>query len=473
MKKITYETNLMKKLNHPNITKILELFEDKDYILIIMEYINGGNLFSFVKKRRKVSEKTAKFLFKQIILGIKHIHSHNIVHRDIKLENILIDLNNNIKICDFGIGRVLASPDQLLFDQCGTPMYIAPEILLSTKETGYKGFPVDIWSSGIALYILLSGTLPFSFKNGSSISIEESEKNNHHNTEELQFAIVNSEPKYIENVSEEARDLLRGLLNKNPDKRLTCNEILAHPWLKDINENLDNNKYHLFTKAEMKMLSKTYVDYRKDKNDNLKENFSLSNLFNDNKDKNKNSEKNEETKSSILAPFNSIIEEDEDELNFDNFDFMDDLNNDKILLENGIISIGHKVKEFNMLYEMNNNCEFDNGIIINSKTNSAVSESNNTINSAINDSLPKNNDLIRKEDKRYTVNNNLNNFTIKARKLIKDNNEKNKENQEKNKILNHLENMGYNKNYVKECIKNNVLCYASTAYFLMLNYDKI
>lgn len=223
----------------------------------------------------------------------------------------------------------------------------------------------------------------------------------------------------------------------------------------------------------MKILSKTYVDYRKDKNDNLKENFSLSNLFKDSKDKSKSNEKNEETKSSILAPFNSIIEDDEDELNFDNFDFMDDLNNDKILLENGIISIGHKVKEFNMLYEMNNNCEFDNGIIINSKTNSVISETNNSINTIISDSLPKNYDQIWKEDKRYTVNNNINNFTIKAKKLIKDNNNKNKENQEKNKILNQLESLGYNKNYVKECIKNNVLCYASTAYFLMLNYDKI
>ena len=152
---------------------------------------------------------------------------------------------------------------------------------------------------------------------------------------------------------------------------------------------------------------------------------------------------------------------------------MDDLNNDKILLENGIISIGHKVKEFNMLYEMNNNCEFDNGIIINSKTNSVISETNNSINTIISDSLPKNYDQIWKEDKRYTVNNNINNFTIKAKKLIKDNNNKNKENQEKNKILNQLESLGYNKNYVKECIKNNVLCYASTAYFLMLNYDKI
>ena len=167
MKKIMYETNLMQKLNHPNITKILEMFEDDKYILIIMEYINGGNLFSFVKKRRKLSEKIAKFLFRQIILGIKHIHSKNIVHRDIKLENILIDLNNRVKICDFGIGVILNSEDELLYDQCGTPMYMAPEIILCSKKKGYKGFPVDIWSSGIALYIMLSGTLPFNIKNKS------------------------------------------------------------------------------------------------------------------------------------------------------------------------------------------------------------------------------------------------------------------------------------------------------------------
>ena len=135
----------MKKLNHKNITKILEMFEDDKYILIIMEYINGGNLFSFVKKRRKLSEKISKFLFKQIILGLQHIHSHNIVHRDVKLENILIDLNNTIKICDFGIGRVLSNPDDLLYDQCGTPMYMAPEILFSHKRKDIKVF---LWTYG-------------------------------------------------------------------------------------------------------------------------------------------------------------------------------------------------------------------------------------------------------------------------------------------------------------------------------------
>ena len=493
MKKILHETNLMKKLNHPNITRILELFEDKEYILIIMEYINGGNLFSFLKKRRKVSEKTAKFLFKQIILGIKYMHNQNIVHRDIKLENILIDLNNNIKICDFGIGRILSSPEQLLYDQCGTPMYIAPEILLSSKEKGYKPFPVDIWSCGIALYILLSGSLPFSFKNGKSVSIEESDKNENNNSEELQFSIINSEPKHIENISDEARDLLKGLLNKNPDKRLNCDEILSHIWLKDVNDNTDNNKYHLFTKAEMKMLSKTYVDYRKDKNDNLKENFTLSNLFND--DKNNKNDKNSETKSSILAPFNSINNKDEDDDDNDDFYFdefiLDDFNNKNIHLENGIISIGNKVKEFNMLYEMNNNCEVDNGIIINSKTNTLVSITDNnniTINSLTESFSEKYETLWKSEKenqenfKNQKIKNLTNNKGTKIKRIIKDykdnkndENNKNYENKDNeiDNILNQLEKIGYDKKYVKEVVENNILCHAYTAYFHLLNYDKI
>ena len=489
MKKIKYETNLMKKLNHPNVTKILELFEDKDYILIIMEYLNGGNLFSFLKKRRKVSEKTAKFLFKQIMLGIQYIHSHNIVHRDIKLENILIDLNNNIKICDFGIGRVLTDPNQLLYDQCGTPMYIAPEILLSTNQKGYKGFPVDIWSSGIALYILLSGTLPFSIKNGKSISIEESEKNND-NSEELQFSIINNEPKDIENISSDAKDLLKGLLNKDPEKRLTCEQILSHPWLKGVNENVDSNKYHLFTKAEMTMLSKTYVDYRKDQNDNLKENFTLSNLFIDDKKGNSKNEKNEETKSSILAPFNSVNENnDYDDDFYDDDSIMDDFNNKNIHLENEIINIGNKVKEYNMLYEMNNNCEVDNGIIINSKTNTLTSN-NNTI-CSLEDSFTERCGMLWKKEKQKEKekekekdndkkNKNNNKFlSTEVKKMIDEPNYNDKYNKNNdniiqiNNILNQIESLGYDKQYVQECIKNNILCHASTVYFLMLNYDKI
>ena len=461
MKKIKYETNLMKKLNHPNITKILELFEDREYILIIMEYINGGNLFSFLKKHRKVSEKTAKLLYRQIILGIKYIHEQGIVHRDIKLENILIDLNNNIKICDFGIGRVLSSPDQPLFDQCGTPMYIAPEILLCSKEKGYKGFPVDIWSSGVVLYILLSGTLPFAFKNTSSSLSENNESNlseDNNNNTELQYSIINKEPKQIENISKEAEDLLKKILKKNPEKRITCEEILNHPWMKGIS---DSNKYHLFTKAEINILSKTYVDYRKDESENLKESFTISNLFIDSEDnfKKKNLNKNVETKSSILAPFNSVDKSNIEDGLYNEGLIMDDCNNKKIRIENDIIKVGNKVKEFDMLYELNNNCEVDNGIIINSQTNTISSKSSNKSNNSI--YINKN----IKDNIGFIFGENLETKEKKENNYIKKTNNE--------KILNQIELLGYDKKYVKDCVKNNILCHASAAYFLMLNYDNI
>ena len=470
MKKILYETNLMQRLNHPNITKILEMFEDDKYILIIMEYINGGNLFSFVKKRRKLSEKISKFIFKQIILGIKHIHSKNIVHRDIKLENILIDLNNRVKICDFGIGVILESKDELLYDQCGTPMYMAPEILLSSKKKGYKGFPVDVWSSGIALYIMLSGTLPFNIKkkekieknnnkNNSESEISENDDEDditlsNNNNYELQYSIVNKKPKHIEKISNEARDLLKGLLNKNPDKRLTIEQILNHPWLNteevDNNDHIINNKYKLFTKAEQIMLSKNYIDYRIKGNDDLRENFTLSNL-NDSKENN-NLNSNIKTKSSILAPYNTLIENesfkynDEGEVEFDNGELFSDFNNSKIILENDIINMGKKVKQLYINYELNNNGELDNGMIIQTK-----SKSNTFCN------------LSSENSKSISEENFDNNYEdyIKKEKIKKE------------KILGLVENLGYDKKYVLDCVENNKLCHASAVFYLLMNYENI
>ena len=452
MKKILSETDLMKKLNHPNVTKILEMFEDDEYILIAMEYINGGNLFSFVKKRRKLSEKTAKFLFKQIILGIKHIHSKKIVHRDIKLENILIDLNNNIKICDFGIGRILKSEKQLLYDKCGTPMYMAPEILLSSKTKGYEGYPVDIWSSGISLYIMLSGTLPFNLKNNESSEMSD-ESNSNSNNIELQYSIINKEPKKVEKISDEARDLLKGLLNKNPKRRLTIEQILNHPWLMDEEKNNNkkkNKKYHLFTKAEMIMLSKTYIDYRNGLIEDLKENFTISNLKLENKE---NPEKNKKlknitTKSSLLAPYNTLIQN-EESLSEDYQDEFDDLANPKIKLENEILVINNKAKEFNLNYELNNNGECDNGMLINTKTDTISSANNQSQISSRNeneDDLDDNSDNDENEDEH----------------------EKKTE-----KILEEIEKIGYDRKYVMNCVKNNELCHASAIFYLMMNYKDI
>ena len=446
MKKIQYETELMKRFNHKNITKILEVFNDEEYMLIIMEYINGGNLFSFVKKRRKLSEKMAKFLFRQIILGIQHIHSKNVVHRDIKLENILIDFDNNVKICDFGIGKVLENEDELLYDKCGTPMYMAPEIILANDDNGYKGFPVDIWSSGITLYIMLSGSLPFNIKNKNNNKEDMAlnsikDKNNIF----LQNQIINVKPKEIENISIEAKNLLKGLLNKNPSKRLTCSQILNHPWLKHSNNNMDS--LNLFTKAELTMMSKTYIDYRKGELEDLKENFTLSNLRND---EIKLEEKNVTTKSTILDPFNSCINNDNNSSNNDLVimdDSFDDFKNENIKLENDIMIFNNKVKEFNLNFEVNNNQEVDNGMIIKTQSDNVSSSSSMNNSLSLND-ISK--DFIEE----------------------KNNNKKNELNVDKN-ILNEIEQYGYDKKYVLNCIENNKLCHASTVFYLLKNYKDI
>ena len=465
MNKILYETKLMSKLNHQNITKILEMFEDEEYILIIMEYINGGNLFSFVQKRRKLSEKISKFLFRQIILGIKHIHSQNIVHRDIKLENILINLNNTIKICDFGISRILSSPDELLYEQSGTPMYMAPEILLSTKDKGYKGFPVDIWSAGIALYIMLSGTFPFNIKKYSDSFFDANDVAKKNIV--LKNIIINQNPKPIEKISDNARDLLNGLLNKDPNKRFTIDEILKHPWINNEEINNKNIRYHLFTKSERTMLSKSYKDYRKTNMENIQENFSISNLKQDINNKTDNI-----TKSFILTPYNSlffsekfIIEEENIEKYIDSQ--FDDFNNANITLEKDIIFFNNKVKEYNIFYEINNNNEVDNGMLINTKNNSATSSS--FTNDIINNSLIKTESLFCVKEKRNEDDNEVYYEGSEIKVLI--NQKSDSEEKNENKIFEKIENLGYDKQYVKKCLKDNLLCHATSVYFLLKNYD--
>ena len=434
--KILYETNLMKRLNHPSIVRILETFETNEYMLIIMEYINGGNLYSFVKKRRKLTEQTAKFLFWQIIHGIHYMHSVGIVHRDIKLENILIDLHNNVKICDFGIGKVLPQTNNdtyVLHEQCGTPMYIAPEILLSTHDKGYKPFPVDMWSSGVALYIMLSGQLPFPIEN----------KNN----SELQYAIVHSQPTCVDGISAEAQDLLFGLLDKNPATRYTAEDVLKHRWFIDENFNYNPERYHLFTKAEMMMLSKTYIDYRYAKEEDLIECFSISNLRNDDEtvcDNNNNNIKNNETKSLILAPFNSMVTNSCNDVD-DSINESERNNSTVHLLQlkNNVLLFNNKIKEYNLNYELNNNGELDNGVLVNSKFDI---ENNINISSTIND------------NNEQCINN-----------TIKTTNDK----ERKEGILRKMKEMGYDKEYVEEVLRKGELCYVTAVYFLIENYEHI
>ena len=419
-------------------------------------------------------------------------------------------MNNNVKICDFGIGRKLENKKQLLHDQCGTLMYMAPEILLSSKEKGYEGFPVDIWSAGISLYIMLSGTLPFNYKNKKknknneeeddddeeeeeeeSISNSKSKsKKNDDDNFELQYNIVYKEPKHIEKISDEARDLLKGLLNKNPKKRFTCEQILNHPWLYNFKEKYNSsNKFHLFTKAEMIMLSKTFIDYRRANYDDLKENFTLSNLENES-DKNNLNEQNITSKSSILAPYNSIISDYDNSsassiIKHNNDDSFDDFNNSKIKLEKDQIVFSKKIKEYNRLYELNNNGEVDNGVLINSKTQSSVNISERSNNSRIENKI-KDSDMNLNFKGSFVIfdENEDEVYRIKETKqkiediTVKNDNGKNLDEEiehkiKSNNILNQMSIMGYDKKYVLDCVEKNELCHASTVYYLMMNYENI
>ena len=156
--KVMQEVYILSKIRHNKIVRLYEVFESQKHFLLVMEYCGrGGDLLQLVKKNKKLDEQRAKTIFKQVVHGVAHCHCRSVLHRDIKLDNILMDLTGNIKICDFGVSRLIKK-DQIIQEQCGTPAYLAPEII---ADKGYKGFNVDIWSLGVLLYTMLQGTVPF------------------------------------------------------------------------------------------------------------------------------------------------------------------------------------------------------------------------------------------------------------------------------------------------------------------------
>lgn len=156
-KKVMQEFSILKQIRHPSVIQLYETFESTKHILFVIELCCGGDLLSYVRKKKKLSEPMSKSIFKNLIDGLNYCHSKGVLHRDIKLDNILLNAAGHIKICDFGVSKQVRE-GEIMTEQSGTPAYIAPEIL---RDKGYEGFAVDVWSAGVVLYAMLYGTVPF------------------------------------------------------------------------------------------------------------------------------------------------------------------------------------------------------------------------------------------------------------------------------------------------------------------------
>lgn len=208
------EISIMRRLRHPNIVKLFEVLATKSKIYFVLEFAKGGELFTKVCKGR-FSEDLSRRYFQQLISAIGFCHSHGVFHRDLKPENLLLDENWDLKVSDFGLSALTDQilPDGMLHTLCGTPAYVAPEIL---AKNGYDGAKVDIWSCGVILYVFNAGYLPF---NDTNLMV-------------MYRKIYKGEFRVPKWTSPDLDCLLSRLLDTNPETRITVDEILRDPWFK-------------------------------------------------------------------------------------------------------------------------------------------------------------------------------------------------------------------------------------------------
>lgn len=212
MEQIKREISIMRLVRHPNVVALKEVLATKTKIFFIMEYVRGGELFAKVAKGR-LKEEVARKYFQQLISAVDYCHSRGVSHRDLKPENLLLDENENLKISDFGLSALPEHlrNDGLLHTQCGTPAYVAPEVL---RKKGYDGARADLWSCGVILYVLLAGFLPFQ---------EE-------NMMKMYRKVFKAEYEFPQWFSTDAKRLISRLLVADPEKRITIPAIMRNPW---------------------------------------------------------------------------------------------------------------------------------------------------------------------------------------------------------------------------------------------------
>uniref|UniRef100_A0A7N8XTX9 MAP/microtubule affinity-regulating kinase 3 n=1 Tax=Mastacembelus armatus TaxID=205130 RepID=A0A7N8XTX9_9TELE len=211
LQKLFREVRIMKILNHPNIVKLFEVIETEKTLYLVMEYASGGEVFDYLVAHGRMKEKEARSKFRQIVSAVQYCHQRRIVHRDLKAENLLLDADMNIKIADFGFSNEFTLGSKL-DTFCGSPPYAAPELFQGKK---YDGPEVDVWSLGVILYTLVSGSLPFDGQN----------------LKELRERVLRGKYRIPFYMSTDCENLLKKLLVLNPVKRGSLEQIMKDHWM--------------------------------------------------------------------------------------------------------------------------------------------------------------------------------------------------------------------------------------------------
>mmetsp|Transcript_37419 Transcript_37419/g.38099 ORF Transcript_37419/g.38099 Transcript_37419/m.38099 type:complete len:469 (-) Transcript_37419:117-1523(-) len=209
-KKLLREIAVMKLCDHPNVLKLYDVFEIETHLFLVIEYVDGCELFDYLVKRGVLPKEEALSFFQQIIAGLEYCHKRLICHRDLKPENLLLDRSLNVKICDFGMTN-LNPPGQFLETSCGSPHYAAPEVVSGDM---YNGLEADIWSTGVILYAMTTGRLPFDDDNIQRL-LNKVQRGVYHIPGDM---------------DPECKSLVRAMLNVDPAKRISIEGIKQHPW---------------------------------------------------------------------------------------------------------------------------------------------------------------------------------------------------------------------------------------------------
>jgi len=219
---VDVEINILKRVYHQNVIKLHEVFETNDKIILVLQLITGGELFDKIVELSHYTEKDASRVVRQLLKGLKALHDKDVAHRDLKPENLLLSddtMEADVIITDFGLSAILEN-NTVAYDAVGTPSYIAPEVLATLDDNQGYGKQVDVWGTGVILYILLCGFPPFYGDDEDEIY------------DRIEVGDYNFPSPYWDPISEEAKALIQRMLELDRNKRITVDEALEHPWVK-------------------------------------------------------------------------------------------------------------------------------------------------------------------------------------------------------------------------------------------------